>query len=148
MKFYIKVFLISFVGFLALFTGILFTIDVILSNDDVPENSAEIKTETTEDSGIDNEGKVGGDDSRTELQKIEDASSRINIIAFGLNDHLADTMMLFSYDPKLNKIDILSIPRDTYNHIDGFNARAQKKDECRIWYFKSGWRQLYEKRVI
>jgi len=127
MKFYIKVFLISFVGFLVLFTGVLFAIDAIVSNDDVTEISAEETTEPTEVSGSDNEGEFGVDDDRTELQKIADASSRINIIAFGLNDLLADTMMLFSYDPDLNKIDILSIPRDTYNHIDGFNDLAQKK---------------------
>lgn len=133
MKIYIKVFLISFVGFLALFAGILFAMDAILSNDDSSEISAEETTktaksnETTEGGGIDNESEVVGDDSRTELQKIADASSRINIIAFGLNDQLADTMMLFSYDPELNIIDILSIPRDTYNHIDGFDDRAQKK---------------------
>lgn len=127
MKFYIKVFLISFVGFLALFTGILFVIDTLLSNDEVPEISVEETTEKTAVSGIDNKGDVVVDDRRTELQKNADASSRINIIAFGLNDQLADTMMLFSYDPELNKIDILSIPRDTYNHIDGFNNRAQKK---------------------
>ena len=41
MKFYIKVFLISFVGFLALFTGILFAIDAIVSQDDVPEIRSE-----------------------------------------------------------------------------------------------------------
>jgi LCP family protein required for cell wall assembly len=127
MKFYIKVFLISFVGFLALFTGILFAIDAIISHDDLPEIAEEETTETTEVGGIDDEGEFGGDDNRTELQKIADASSRINIIAFGLNDHLADTMMLFSYDPELNKIDIMSIPRDTYNHIEGFNDLAQKK---------------------
>ncbi len=127
MKFYIKVFLISFVGFLALFTGVLFAIDAIVSHDDVAEISAEETTETTEAGGSGDEIEVGIDDDRTELQKIADASSRINIIAFGLNDLLADTMMLFSYDPELNKIDILSIPRDTYNHIDGFNDLAQKK---------------------
>ncbi|HSN65157.1 MAG TPA: hypothetical protein VLS94_00870, partial [Fusibacter sp.] len=91
MKFYIKVFLISFVGFLALFTGILFAIDAIVSQDDVPEISAEETNETTEVSGTDDEDVVV-DENRTELQKIADASSRINIIAFGLNDHLADTM--------------------------------------------------------
>lgn len=127
MKFYIKVFLISFVGFLALFTGILFAIDAIVSRDDVTEISAEETTETTKVGDSNNDGEVGIDDNRTELQKIAEASSRINIIAFGLNEHLADTMMLFSYDPDLNKIDILSIPRDTYNHIEGFNDLAQKK---------------------
>ncbi len=129
MKFYIKVFLISFVGFLTLFTGVLFAIDAIVSQNDVPKVSVEETTETTDVGGTnnDNEGNVGIDDDRTELQKIADASSRINIIAFGLNDFLADTMMLFSYDPISNKMDILSIPRDTYNHIDGFDELAQKK---------------------
>jgi len=126
MKFYIKVFLISFVGFMAVFTGILFAIDAIVSHNDVSDNQVET-TEAIEASGPDSTNEVVVDDERTELQKIADASSRINIIAFGLNDHLADTMMLFSYDPELNKMDILSIPRDTYHHVAGFDDLAQKK---------------------
>lgn len=126
MKFYIKVFFIAFAGFLALFTGVLFALDTIYSPSDIPAISTDEKTETTEPNGSEDEWAVE-DDERTELQKIADASSRINIIAFGLNDLLADTMMLFSYDPELNKIDILSIPRDTYHYMEGYNDAAQKK---------------------
>ena len=110
MKFYLKVFLIAFAGFMLLFTGVLFALDSIYGSNDIPEVSIEPTTES-EDSNDDE--VIADDDDRTELQKIADASSRINIIAFGLNEHLADTMMLFSYDPEQNVIDILSIPRDT-----------------------------------
>ncbi|MBF4695641.1 LCP family protein [Fusibacter ferrireducens] len=66
-------------------------------------------------------------DTRTELQKLADSSNRVNVLAFGLNDSLADTMMFISFDPDEQKIDILSIPRDTYHHVEGFNNPGQKK---------------------
>lgn len=124
MKFYIKVFIIAFVGFMLLFTGILFALDSIYNKSDMPEVSTQPTTESENPNDVDD---VVDDDGKTELEKIAAASSRINIIAFGLNDHLADTMMLFSYDPELNVVDILSIPRDTYYHQEGFNDLAQKK---------------------
>lgn len=127
MKFYLKVFIIAFIGFLAIFTGILFAIDAVMDKPDIPVTAVETTEPTTEDANSVGGGDLGEDDQRTELQKIADNSSRINIIAFGLNNQLADTMMLFSYDPDLNRIDILSIPRDTYHHIEGFNDPAQKK---------------------
>lgn len=127
MKFYLKVFLIAFVGFMLLFTGVLFALDSIYGSTDIPEVTIEPTTEPEDSNNDDDDETIAEDDDRTELQKIAEASSRINIIAFGLNEHLADTMMLFSYDPDQNVIDILSIPRDTYYHQEGFNDLAQKK---------------------
>ncbi|GAB6106992.1 LCP family protein [Fusibacter bizertensis] len=127
MKFYVKVFIISFIGFLAIFTGVLFAIDSIMDKPEIPITTVETTESTTETVAPDNGDNVGEDDQRTELEKIAENSSRINIIAFGLNSQLADTMMLFSYDPDLNRMDILSIPRDTYHHIEGYDDPGQKK---------------------
>lgn len=127
MKFYLKVFLVSFIGFLLLFTGILFAFDAFY---DKPNNQSqtEVTTETSTEPGEQpTTDLVDENDERTELQKIADASNRINVIAFGLNDSLADTIMLVSYDPDINHLDILSIPRDTYRIMEGFNDPAQKK---------------------
>lgn len=127
MKFYIKVFIISFIGFLAIFTGVLFAIDSIIDKPEIPISTVDTTEPTTEAIDPEGGGNVGEDDQRTELEKIAEDSPRINIIAFGLNGQLADTMMLFSYDPDLNRMDILSIPRDTYHHIEGYDDPAYKK---------------------
>lgn len=126
MKFYVKVFFIAFIGFLLLFTGLLFAFDSLYSP---TESTAAIEqtTEPEKPNDDENDDIDEIEDDRTELQKIAQASSRINIIAFGLNEMLADTMMLFSYDPDLNLLDVLSIPRDTYHYIEGYDDPSYKK---------------------
>jgi LCP family protein required for cell wall assembly len=48
-------------------------------------------------------------------------SKRVNILALGNTDEgLSDTIMLFSFDPESKKVDILSVPRDTYYERPGF----------------------------
>ncbi len=41
-------------------------------------------------------------------------SQRVNILLLGINDGLSDTIMLGSYDMKNQRVDVISIPRDTY----------------------------------
>ncbi|MBM7561892.1 LCP family protein [Fusibacter tunisiensis] len=124
---YIKVFVISLVGFLALFGGIFVAIDNTYGTEEVRETTEPVDVETSvAESEIPTTEPVEIDD-RSELEKAAEVSSRINVIAFGLNDHLADTMMLVSLDPEIPRLDIISIPRDTYNHIEGHDGLGQKK---------------------
>jgi LCP family protein required for cell wall assembly len=126
---YLKIFTIALVGFLALFSGVYVAVDTFYNpsdaitatteNPDVPD-----MTEPQETTEVGEEPDV---DDRTELEKIAEASNRINVIAFGLNDYLADTMMFVSLDPEIPQLDIISIPRDTYNYIEGYDAPGQKK---------------------
>lgn len=129
MKFYIKLFILSFLGFVLLFSGALFAFDYFSGEDNgTPVITSSAPDETVSESTAPEETTEPLEaDNRTELQKLADASSRINILAFGLNDSLADTIMLFSYDPEKQKMDIVSIPRDTYHHVEGFNGAGQKK---------------------
>lgn len=54
-------------------------------------------------------------------------SKRINVLVLGLNDGLSDVMMLASYDLKNQRVDIISVPRDTYYYRpDYYSAAAQK----------------------
>ncbi|HZK60920.1 MAG TPA: LCP family protein [Anaerovoracaceae bacterium] len=54
-------------------------------------------------------------------------SERVNILVMGVNDGLTDTIMLASYDMKNQKIDVISVPRDTYYYREGYvNAAAHK----------------------
>lgn len=52
---------------------------------------------------------------------------RVNVLVMGIAKNLSDTIMLASYDMKNDKVDIYSIPRDTYYPRKGYNHAAQKK---------------------
>ncbi|MGI6732604.1 MAG: LCP family protein [Anaerovoracaceae bacterium] len=41
-------------------------------------------------------------------------SKRVNALLLGVNDELTDTIMLVSYDMKNQRVDVISVPRDTY----------------------------------
>lgn len=125
MKFYIKLFVISFLCFTTVIAGIFFAIEKNQGNNSSKAPTVE-KTPTDQETVVKVEPPVE-EDNRTELQKIADSSNRVNVIAFGLNDSLADTMMLISFDPDQQKLDILSIPRDTYHYVEGFEGPGYKK---------------------
>lgn len=55
-------------------------------------------------------------------------SKKINVLVMGVNPPLTDTIMLFCFDPEYKKVDVISVPRDTYYHRDGFDSQA----ECKI----------------
>ncbi|MDO4798896.1 MAG: LCP family protein [Bacillota bacterium] len=59
----------------------------------------------------------------------------INIAAFGLNDGLADTIIVFSYNQKTNYLNMLSIPRDTYHHTLGRDEAWERKINA-VYSFK------------
>ena len=54
-------------------------------------------------------------------------SPRINILFFGTNQGLSDTIMLFSIDPENNRLDEISIPRDTYYYRPHYSGAAYQK---------------------
>ncbi|GAU76129.1 LCP family protein [Fusibacter sp. 3D3] len=125
MKFYIKLFVISFICFTVVIAGTFFAIE---KNHE--KSVAKTPTEgpaSTTPINVEPEKLPVEEDNRTELQKIAESSNRVNVLAFGLNDSLADTMMFISFDPDTQKLDILSIPRDTYHPVEGHNNPGQKK---------------------
>ena len=54
-------------------------------------------------------------------------SDRINIIFLGMEDSRTDTIMLASFEQETKKVDIISIPRDTYIHRKGYDQAEQRK---------------------
>lgn len=122
MKVYVKVFVLAFVSFLALFGGVYFGIETFYH-----PNAGDVSVKDPKgDKGIDEEEAI----DLTGLSPFERAvatSKRVNVIAFGLNDMLADTMMFISFDPEVPRFDAISIPRDTFHEVEGFNHPAQKK---------------------
>lgn len=59
--------------------------------------------------------------------EVQIPKERINALIVGVANGLSDTLMFVSYDMKNDKIDIMSIPRDTYFPRDGYKHPAQKK---------------------
>lgn len=64
---------------------------------------------------------------RNDDEGIKIPKDRVNVLVIGVANRLSDTLMFLSYDMKGNKIDIMSIPRDTYFPRKGYNTAAQKK---------------------
>lgn len=56
-----------------------------------------------------------------------DDVDRLNMLVLGVNNNMTDTMMLVSWDMKHDRIDIISVPRDTYYHRTGYDGTTQKK---------------------
>lgn len=70
-------------------------------------------------------------DRRSEAQPEEGAikgKKRMNIVLLGIEGKArADTIIFISYNRAVNKLDIISIPRDTYFHETGYNRGDQRK---------------------
>ncbi len=53
--------------------------------------------------------------------------NRVNLLLLGVNDNLTDTIMLASFDTDAKHVDLISIPRDTYYHREGYNSEGENK---------------------
>lgn len=53
--------------------------------------------------------------------------NRVNVLLLGINDNLTDTIMVASFDTDAKHVDLISIPRDTYYHRDGYNSEGENK---------------------
>ncbi len=144
LKVYIKIFVVAFVAFMSIMAGAYYALDnhyTATPNNGTPvANNGDTDSTADETNNGDKEPseptKPEPVDNRTELEKlVDDSSNRVNIIAFGLNGYLADTMMFISLDLDHQKLDVISIPRDTYYPIEGFSHADQKKMNA-IYSFK------------
>ena len=53
--------------------------------------------------------------------------NRVNILLLGVNTNLTDTIMVASFDMDAKHVDLISVPRDTYYHRQGYNSDAENK---------------------
>lgn len=53
--------------------------------------------------------------------------NRVNVLLLGVNGNLTDTIMLASFDTDAKHVDLISVPRDTYYHRDGYNSEGENK---------------------
>lgn len=70
--------------------------------------------------------EVSVSESTTSAIKPE-PEEKLNVLVIGVANGLSDTLMLCSYDPNFSKLDVVSIPRDTYYPREGYKYPAQKK---------------------
>ncbi|BEP28185.1 LCP family protein [Helicovermis profundi] len=133
MKFHFKVFIISFICFsLILGSGLYLFDQHYISVSKASEKKIAEKPVVIlpkEEKPVDN---------RTKLQKLIDDSKRVNILFYGIDGGRADTIVVMSYDPKKKYVDLISVPRDTYNYVDGHDALDQKKINSVYGYKEKG----------
>ncbi len=53
-------------------------------------------------------------------------SKRVNILVLGVNDGMTDVIMVGSYDLKNQRVDVISVPRDTYCERKGRSGASLK----------------------
>ncbi len=121
MKTFFKVFAVAFLCFTILIGSGTFAFFKYYD----PTSSAEAE-ENPEESIFPNQAETEID-AETPLEKAVKESSRVNVLLLGLEGYRTDTIMLASFDPDSGKLDIVSIPRDTYYYRKGFDDADQKK---------------------
>jgi LCP family protein required for cell wall assembly len=67
---------------------------------------------------------AGGD---SDFAKKYRDSKRVNVLILGQNDQLTDTIMLASFDTEVKRVDVISVPRDTYYERPEYKSAAFQK---------------------
>lgn len=112
MNHFFKVFLVSLLIFsMVVFTGIFTYVKFFNPEGTVIEDS-NISSDT-----LDNDNITEFD---TPLDKAMKKSKRVNVLLLGLEGLRSDTIMIASYDRLHKKVDIISVPRDTYYPRDEY----------------------------
>ncbi|MDO4753509.1 MAG: LCP family protein [Bacillota bacterium] len=117
-------FVVSMIGIMGIFYGVGVFSDVKTPN--IPQIHTGDLIENTTNHDPDNP------------KKPEEKDKVLNVLAFGLNDGLADTIVLFSFNYGTNRLNILSIPRDTYHEVRGYPEAWQRKINSVYGYQEDG----------
>lgn len=125
-KRYLYTFLISFSVAMVIIMGIFYALGVFSE-----ENISILPIHTTEPNpNTAYTPDAGGADA--------DEDKVLNVLAFGLNDGLADTIVLFSFNYGTNRLNILTVPRDTYHEVRGYPEPWQRKINSVYGYKEDG----------
>lgn len=136
MKFYIKLFVISLLGFGLLFAGVwgFFIKNAEIDNTVVALPDADLSYTLPGETSPEDKETVVEDISdpvevvtKSPLEILVEDSDRVNFAVFAHDGSRADTIMFVSFDPSDQLIDVVSIPRDTYWLVDGYTERADHK---------------------
>lgn len=117
MKLFTKYFITTFIIFTLIFSGTMWAYDSIFEAKSPPEEGGiVIDLPAIED-----------DEDKNSFDYMFAHSKRVNILLVGMEGSRTDTIMLASFDPKEKKVDIISVPRDTYYPRDGYKSADKKK---------------------
>ncbi|HZJ76727.1 MAG TPA: LCP family protein [Oscillospiraceae bacterium] len=119
MKTFWKVFAVTFLAFVVIFSGLVWSFSKYIKEDD---SSKDLPVVIMDDSEVEDNGV-----ELDRLLKLVENSKRINFILLGLEGPRSDTMMFMSFDPESKNLDMISIPRDTYLVRKGYTRADQKK---------------------
>lgn len=129
MKTFVKVFVSAFFAFLVAYS--MGSIAYLNSNNlDIKENIGfgYYEKEKLADIMLNNmETPLGDEKIFKSLEDAKQNSSRVNFLILGMEDVRTDTILLASFNPDIKKMDIVSIPRDTYVHRKNYNGGEQRK---------------------
>lgn len=67
------------------------------------------------------------EESFTSLEEAFNNSKRVNAVLVGMEDVRTDTIIFASFDPDRKKVNVFSVPRDTYIHRRGYDLAEQRK---------------------
>ncbi|SCZ76151.1 LCP family protein [Acidaminobacter hydrogenoformans] len=123
MKYYVKVFFIAFIAFSIIFAGGIYAYQKFYENQD-----GQVKDPANPEDPVQEEPS-------NELEKMVKEGKRINVLLIGVDGGRSDTLMMLSYDPKHKLGNIVSVPRDTYFHVEGKDAADLRKINA-IYGFK------------
>lgn len=122
MKYFFKVFAVAFVCFLLAIGAGVYTYSKIYVP---PEDDPFAENGNDKDNNEDNDQK--DEEPKDPLQKAIASSKRVNFLLMGMEGVRSDTMIFASYDPKAKKVDMISIPRDTYYYTKGYEDAGTRK---------------------
>lgn len=120
MKHFLKVFFISLLCFVLMIGAGVYTYVKFF-------NPSDRKDFTQVEDPMWDKGDGSDADEMTPLEIAIQDSKRINIVLLGIEDGRTDTIMLVSFDKATAEADIISIPRDTFFHREGYDSPGSKK---------------------
>lgn len=119
MKIFARYFIVTFIIFTFLFTGSMLAYDKIFEPSKSGKNN---------DGDIIIDYPIDPEDIETgSFDYMFANSKRVNVLLLGMEGPRTDTIMIASFDPEGKKLEIISIPRDTYYPRDGYNSAEKKK---------------------
>ena len=118
MESFLRTFLISFIIFIILCTPGLAIFGEVADH--------KLFTPGSENAVLEEQLETIVDEDSPFFEAFKD-KKRVNILLLGVNDNLTDTIMLASFDTDVKHVDLISIPRDTYYHRQGYNGEAENK---------------------
>ncbi|MBS4534674.1 LCP family protein [Clostridium sp. D2Q-14] len=118
MKYFFKVFIIAFIGF-TLVAGVgLYAYFSFFHTAEAEDNMEDRREELSKEE-IEN---------LPPFEKAIATSNRVNALLIGLErEGRSDTLIFASFDPDTKSVDMISIPRDTYYYVRGYDAADNRK---------------------